>query len=109
MQFDYFLRMIPPNISESYAKQFDALVREAAVNDAMDIDDVASSDTPQHELAMKQLYMPIAMGGGGLHEQMTADTLLSSQHILVLWLNYRFNGQRLTASIVSPILSCWTL
>ena len=65
MQFNYFLRMIPPNISESYAKQFDALVREAAVN-AMDLDDVASSDIPQHELAMKQLYMPIAMGGGGL-------------------------------------------
>jgi hypothetical protein len=32
----------------------------------MGIDDVASSDTPQHELAMKQLYMPIDMGGGGL-------------------------------------------
>jgi hypothetical protein len=65
MQFDYLLRMIPPNISETYAKQFDALVREAAVN-AMDIDDVASSDTPQHELAMKQLYMPIDVGGNGL-------------------------------------------
>ena len=45
MQFDYFLRMILPNISEAYTKQFDALVCEAAVN-AMDIDDVASSDIP---------------------------------------------------------------
>ena len=65
MQFDYFLRMIPPNISETYAKQFDALVHEAAVN-IMGLEDVASSSSPQHELAMKQLYMPIAMGGSGL-------------------------------------------
>jgi hypothetical protein len=65
MQFDYFLRMIPPNIIGAYARQFDAFVREAVVN-AFGIDDVASSSTPQHELAMKQMYMPIDMGGDGL-------------------------------------------
>jgi hypothetical protein len=63
-QFDYLLRMISPNTIEPYAKQFDSLVQNAVVN-TLDIGDVALGGTPQNELAMTQLYLPIAMGGAG--------------------------------------------
>ena len=69
-QFDYLLRIIPPSIIEPYAAQFDALVREAAVT-VCGLSDVALGSSLQHELAMKQLYMPIVMGGARL--QQTAD------------------------------------